>query len=80
MIISLQKLKHQSDNSMGSLDDLIQEMICSELTENCYLGICQDCPEDEALSELLQSFLENNLIAEIILKNGPKQIELKWFW
>ena len=72
MIMSLQKLKHQSDNSMENLDDLIQKMICSEPTQNCYLGVCQDCPGDEALSELLQSFLENNLIEEIMYKKWTK--------
>jgi hypothetical protein len=46
-----------------TMDDLINQMVCSEQTEDCYIGECDDCPATE-LTTILTERMEINLDEE----------------
>jgi hypothetical protein len=46
-----------------TMDDLINQMVCSEQTEDCYIDECDDCPATE-LTTILTERIEINLDEE----------------
>jgi hypothetical protein len=48
-----------------TMDDLINQMVCSEQTEDCYIGECDDCPATE-LTTILTERMEINLDEECL--------------
>jgi hypothetical protein len=48
-----------------TMDDLINQMVCSEQTEDCYIGECDDCPATE-LTAILTERMEINLDEECL--------------
>jgi len=51
---------------LANITELVSYVLCPDPTENCYLGYCQDCPNDQCINNLLKCI-------------GDEAIEFK-FW
>lgn len=68
MFMSLNNLKHESDNSFTELNDLVHKIMCSDPLPECYLNKCAKCPTDIVLVETLTNLFQANLIEEVIYR------------
>ena len=68
MLVGLQRINQDGNSEMNHVDYFIKKIVCQNPSTNCFLNKCEECPEPESISELLNNFLEGNLVEEMIYK------------
>jgi len=63
--IDVKRITSESDFPIAHYEDAIKMTVCESTTDDCFWGICEDCPGPEALQSFLNDVLEEHCIERV---------------
>ena len=65
LMISGMKLSQISDGQFQDYRDCLAALRCDPPTEDCYLNVCDQCPDHDKLRERIVKFMDDHMVDEI---------------